>query len=188
MKILYWFLAVNFLIVLTALAVKAFVNHPRRGGPTKNPLEVISAAGPVSRQWTVQNNVLGIVKGCDNLRDFLESREVPIKDLFDLTAILEEMLSFVLAEEFPERKNGEILIDAKIEKGEIRLELRYEGKGCNPLEAPQIDFAKPLEEITLDGMDIHLLRHWTDRLDYTRDGRQCIFTAVKNVTSDNIKG
>jgi serine/threonine-protein kinase RsbW len=186
MTILYWFLAVNLLIVLTALAVKAFRRRPR-GGLTKNTTAAISVGGPLNRQWTVQNNVLGIVNGCDNLRDFLESREVPIKDLFDLSAILEEMLSYVLSNEFPERNNREILIGAKIEKGAICLELRYEGKGYNPLEAPQLDLTKPLEEITLDGMDIHLLRHWTDRLDYRRDGSQCIFTAVKNVTSDNIK-
>jgi anti-sigma regulatory factor (Ser/Thr protein kinase) len=182
MRIFSWFLALNLLIVLTALGVKAYRRH-RSIGVIKTSPTAATANEPVSRRWTVQNDILGIGKACDAIRDFLESQELPIKDIFDLSAILEEMLSFVLSTEFPDRETHDIHINAKIEKQAVHLELRYEGQGCNPLETPAIDLTKPLEEITLDGMDIHLLRHWADRLDYRRDGRQCIFMAVKNVTS-----
>ena len=176
MAILYGFIALNLLIVLAALAVKA---RRRPAGPVKTRATARSAGGRVSRQWTVQNDILGIGTACDRLRDFLESQEVQIKDLYDLTAILEEMLSFVLSTEFPDRKSREIRISATLKKGSVTLELRYEGKGCNPLSAPEIDLSKPLEEISLDGMDIHLLRHWTDRIRYRSEGGQCIFTAEK---------
>jgi anti-sigma regulatory factor (Ser/Thr protein kinase) len=182
MTILYWFLAINFLILVIALIVKASRQH-RPGGKTKTTATAGASRDPFSRQWTVQNNILGIGTACDNLRDFLESREVPIKDVFDLVAMLEEMLSFVLSSEFPEHKTCAIRIGAKLNKTTVTLELRYEGRGRNPLETPEIDLTKPLEEINLDGMDIHLLRHWADRLDYQCDGRQCIFTAEKDVPS-----
>jgi anti-sigma regulatory factor (Ser/Thr protein kinase) len=182
MRIFSWFLAINILIVLTALGVKAYRRRLALGAP-KTPPTAMTAKKPASREWTVQNDILGIGKACDAIRDFLESQELPIKDIFDISAILEEMLSFVLSAEFPDRKTHDIHIGARIEAGAVHLELRYEGQGCNPLEVPEIDLTKPLEEINLDGMDIHLLRHWADRLDYRRDGRQCIFLAVKNVTS-----
>jgi serine/threonine-protein kinase RsbW len=182
MRIFSWFLALNLLIVLTALGVKAYRRRLPIGGMKTSPA-ASTANGPVSRQWTVQNDILGIGKACDAIRDFLESQELPIKDIFDLSAILEEMLSFVLSTAFPDREAHDIHIVAKIEGQAVHLELRYEGQGRNPLETPAIDLTKPLEEITLDGMDIHLLRHWADRLDYRCDGRQCIFVAVKNVTS-----
>jgi anti-sigma regulatory factor (Ser/Thr protein kinase) len=182
MRILYWFLALNLLIVLTALGVKAYRRRLSIGVMKASPT-ASTAKKPVSREWTVQNDILGIGKACDAIRDFLESQELLIKDVFDLSAILEEMLSFVLSAEFPDRETHDIHIGARIEEGAVHLELRYEGQGCNPLEIPAVDLTKPLEEITLDGMDIHLLRHWADRLDYRRDARQCIFLAVKNVTS-----
>ena len=179
MRILAWFLAVNGLLVLAALAVKA---SRRPGRMTKTAATAGAARDAASGQWTVQNDILGIGTACDLLRDFLESREVPIKDLFDLTAILEEMLSYVLSVDFPEQGKREILIAASIAKGAVTLELRYAGKGCDPLAAPEIDLSKPLEEISLDGLDIHLLRHWTDRLDYRSEGGQCVFAAFKRLT------
>jgi anti-sigma regulatory factor (Ser/Thr protein kinase) len=185
MRIFSWFLALNLLIVLTALGVKAYRRH-RSIGVIKTSPTAATANEPVSRRWTVQNDILGIGKACDAIRDFLESQELPIKDVFDLSAILEEMLSFVLSAEFPDREAHDIHIGARIERQTVYLELHYEGQGCNPLEIPAIDLTKPLDEITLDGMDIHLLRHWTNRLDYRRDGRQCIFTAVKNVTPGSL--
>ena len=182
MRIFSWFLAINILIVLTALGVKAYRRRLALG-VLKTPPTAMTAKKPASGGWTVQNDILGIGKACDAIRDFLESQELPIQGVFDLSAILEEMLSFVLSSEFSDRETHDIHIGARIEAQTVQLELRYEGLGCNPLEAPEIDLTKPLEEINLDGMDIHLLRHWADRLDYRRDGRQCIFLAVKNVTS-----
>jgi anti-sigma regulatory factor (Ser/Thr protein kinase) len=179
MKIISWFLAVNLLLVLAALVVKA---RRRHGGRAKTPATAGTAPDAASGQWTVQNDILGIGTACDLLRDFLESREVPIRDLFDLTAILEEMLSYVLSVEFPEHRAREIRIAASIAKASVTLELRYAGKGCNPLSAPEIDLSKPLEEISLEGLDIHLLKHWTDRLDYRSEGGLCVFTAFKRLT------
>ena len=182
MRILYWFLALNLLIVLAALVVKAY-RRRLLGGATKTLPAAAAVKKQVSRQWVVQSDILGIGKACDVIRDFLESQDLPIKEVFDVVAILEEMLSFVLSAEFSDRKTHDIHISAKSEAGAVHLELRYEGKGKNPLETPAIDLSKPLEEIDLDGMDIHLLRHWADKLDYRRDGGQCIFSAIKDVTA-----
>ena len=176
MQILYWFLALNLLIVLTALWVKK-----RRRQSAPFGAAIPGSAAPASRRWTVTNDILGIGKAGDDLRDFLESRGVPIKEIFDLAAILEEMGSFVLAEGLPDRKSRELQIDARIEAAAVHLELRYEGRDRNPLEVPAVDLTKPLEEITLEGMDIHLLRYWADGLDYRHEGGRCLFTAVKNL-------
>lgn len=78
MAILYGFIALNLLIVLAALAVKAR-RRRRPAGPVKTRATARSAGGRVSRQWTVQNDILGIGTACDSLRDFLESQEVQIK-------------------------------------------------------------------------------------------------------------
>jgi anti-sigma regulatory factor (Ser/Thr protein kinase) len=183
MEILYGFIAVNLLLVLASLIVRAR-RRSAATGPSTAAAAAKTARGPVNSQWTVQNDILGVGAACDHLRDFLESQGVPIKELFDLTAILEEMLSFVLSRDLPEGKRCAIGIAATIQEGTVTLELRYDGKGCNPLEAPAIDLSKPLEEITLDGMDIHLLRHFSDGLDYRSQGRQCLFTATKKLTAN----
>ena len=59
-----------------------------------------------------------------------------------------------------------------VESGEIRVNVEDDGKPFNPLDAPEADTAKPLEERTVGGLGVHLVRKLMDGLEYQRrDGK-----------------
>jgi serine/threonine-protein kinase RsbW len=43
-----------------------------------------------------------------------------------------------------------------------------DGQPFNPLEAPEVDTTKPLEERTIGGLGIHIVRKLMDGLEYQR--------------------
>jgi serine/threonine-protein kinase RsbW len=50
----------------------------------------------------------------------------------------------------------------------MKVEVEDDGQPFNPLEAPEADTTKPLEERTLGGLGIHLVRKLMDDLEYRR--------------------
>jgi anti-sigma regulatory factor (Ser/Thr protein kinase) len=52
----------------------------------------------------------------------------------------------------------------------IEIEVEDNGAAFNPLEHPEVDTQKPLEERAIGGLGIHLIRRLTDKLEYRRMG------------------
>jgi serine/threonine-protein kinase RsbW len=65
------------------------------------------------------------------------------------------------------------------EPGEIKAEVEDDGEPFNPLEAPEPDTEKSLEERTIGGLGIHLVRKLMDRLEYKREGERNLLTVRK---------
>ena len=55
-----------------------------------------------------------------------------------------------------------------MQPGEVKAEVEDDGQPFNPLEAPEADTTKPLEERTIGGLGIHLARKLIDGLEYQR--------------------
>jgi anti-sigma regulatory factor (Ser/Thr protein kinase) len=55
-----------------------------------------------------------------------------------------------------------------VQPGEVKAEVEDDGRPFNPLEAAEVDTAKPLEERTIGGLGIHLVRKLMDGLEYQR--------------------
>ena len=51
---------------------------------------------------------------------------------------------------------------------EVRVDVEDDGQPFNPLAAPEADTTKPLEERTIGGLGIHLVRKLMDGLEYQR--------------------
>jgi serine/threonine-protein kinase RsbW len=52
----------------------------------------------------------------------------------------------------------------------IEIEVEDNGAAFNPLEHPEVDTQKPLEDRPIGGLGIHLIRRLTDNLEYRRVG------------------
>lgn len=68
-------------------------------------------------------------------------------------------------------------VDVELELSEFGLQVTFmdDGRPFNPLETAAPDVSLPLEERTIGGLGIHLLRSVTDNLEYQRvDGKNRI--------------
>jgi anti-sigma regulatory factor (Ser/Thr protein kinase) len=54
----------------------------------------------------------------------------------------------------------------------------------NPLERPEVDTTKPLEEKPIGGLGVHLMRKFMDELDYRREEGKNVFRMRKKLKPD----
>ena len=66
-----------------------------------------------------------------------------------------------------------------VEPGEMRVDVEDDGQPFNPLEAPEADTTNPLEERTIGGLGVHLVRKLMDGLEYKRQGERNLLTIKK---------
>lgn len=59
---------------------------------------------------------------------------------------------------YADDREHEIRVRLSAQPGEVSAEVEDDGQPFNPLEAPEPDMAKSLEERTIGGLRIHLVR------------------------------
>jgi anti-sigma regulatory factor (Ser/Thr protein kinase) len=129
--------------------------------------------------FTITNDTIEIGYLFDRVREFCEDHRLPIKTVFDLCLVVEEMLSYVISSGFDEGQRASIQVRLSIEKDQALITVDYQGRALNPLEAPKIDITMPIEDLPLEGWDIHLLHLLADDIGYQRSGEKNIITVVK---------
>ncbi len=172
MSIFLWFAAVNVLIIVSAAFVKyAIKSKPRKEAGKKRPDWVTS--------FTIKNDTNEIGYLFDRVREFGEDHQLPVKTVFDLCLVAEELLSYVITNGFDEGERASLQLRVGIEKEQARIAVEYQGRVLNPLEAPKIDINLPIEDLPLEGWDVHLLRQLGDDIGYELIGEKNIITVVK---------
>jgi anti-sigma regulatory factor (Ser/Thr protein kinase) len=79
-----------------------------------------------------------------------------------------ELLTNVISYGYSNDGEHEITLRLRVEPEQIRVEVEDDGKPFNPLEVPEADTTKSLEERAVGGLGIHLVRKLTDGLEYQR--------------------
>jgi len=114
------------------------------------------------------------------LAEFGERYHLPSKVLFNLNLALEEILTNIISYGYDNREEHEIIVRLSLEQGELTAEVEDDGRPFNPLEAPEQDLNKPLEERPVGGLGIHLVRKLMDELTYQRqEGRNLLLIKIK---------
>jgi phosphoserine phosphatase RsbU/P len=97
----------------------------------------------------------------------------------DLTLALEEILINIISHGYTDNREHEIKVSLSVQPGEVRIDVEDDGRPFNPLEAPEPDTTKPLEERTVGGLGIHLVRKLMDGLEYKRQDDRNLLTIKK---------
>lgn len=102
--------------------------------------------------------------------------------VFDITLALEEVFTNIIHYGFSDDNPHEIVIQVKMEKDLLMIQVEDDGKPFNSLEASDPDLSKPLEEREKGGLGIYLHRELMDNLEYERDSGKNILLMGKKVT------
>jgi phosphoserine phosphatase RsbU/P len=138
---------------ITVLALHYF-------GPTKTMTEDFDIK--------LHNKLSELVSANQALTEFGRQHGLADNVLHDLNLALGEILTNIISYGYADSGEHEIAVRFSVELGEMRVEVEDDGQPFNPLEAPEADTTKPLEERTIGGLGVHLVRKLMDGLEYQR--------------------
>ncbi|MGH7825124.1 MAG: ATP-binding SpoIIE family protein phosphatase [Candidatus Binatia bacterium] len=113
------------------------------------------------------------------LMEFSQRHGLAPRVVHDLNLALEEILTNIISYGYTDNREHEIKVRLSAQTGEVTAEVEDDGQRFNPLEAPEPDTEKPLEERTIGGLGIHLVRKLMDGLEYKRQGDRNLLTMKK---------
>jgi len=116
----------------------------------------------------LRNDLSEIAKLHGELENFGEKCSLSSKTLFELNLILEEVLANVISYAYGDNQRHEIVVRADLTDGELVIEVEDDGRPFNPLQIPPPDLDRPLEQRSVGGLGLHLVRELTSSIEYTR--------------------
>ncbi len=127
----------------------------------------------------LKNSLSELSRVSQSLNEFGVRNHLSPRVLHDLNLALEEILTNVISYGYADDREHEIRVRLSAQSGEVRIEVEDDGQPFNPLEAPEPDTAKSVEEGTISGLGIHLVRKVMDGLEYERQGNRNLLIMKK---------
>ena len=114
-----------------------------------------------------------------SLTEFGQRHGLAPKVVHDLNLALEEILTNTISYGYTDNREHEIKVRLSMQPGEVQAEVEDDGQPFDPLAVPEPDTAKSLEERTIGGLGIHLVRKLMDNLEYKRQGERNLLIMKK---------
>jgi anti-sigma regulatory factor (Ser/Thr protein kinase) len=130
---------------------------------------------------TMRNHIPEIERLHGVLDDLRERHDLGDGEVFALTLALDEVLTNTISYGYDDELEHDIEITFAVDPGEIVITVRDDGRAFNPLERETPDLDAPVEERTIGGLGIHLVRNFMDDLAYERQGNWNVFTMRKRL-------
>ena len=103
---------------------------------------------------------------------WLAERNAPPAADYLASLAIEELVTNCIKYGYDDSAEHIIEIELKLAAGELVVTVTDDGHPFNPLEVPEPDTGLPIEDRSIGGLGIHLLRKMADRMDYARaDGK-----------------
>ena len=124
----------------------------------------------IDEKITVQlkNNITEIERLSKIVAEFGENNNLSSKVLYALNLALEEILTNIISYGYGDNNEHHIVIRLSLKDEELVAEVEDDGRPFNPLEVPEPDISRPLEDRQIGGLGIHLVRNLMDGLEYSR--------------------
>lgn len=132
----------------------------------------------------LRNNLSEIERLASTITQFGRENSFSDKTIFDINLALEEIVNNIILYAYEDKNEHQINIHVELEGAELVLEVIDDGVPFNPLEIPEPDIDKPLQERQLGGLGLFFVRNLTDELEYRRDKDKNIFIMRKKIQDD----
>ncbi len=103
------------------------------------------------------------------LQQFAEEHNLAHGLVYKLNLAVEEMVSNIIKYGYDDAHSHEIGVHVSLEDGGATLRIEDDGHAFNPLDRPEPDTNKPLEQREIGGLGIHLVRNMCEDMRYRRD-------------------
>ncbi len=110
---------------------------------------------------------------------FLQSNQVDADATFTVDLALEEIVSNVIKYGYTDKDLHEICVRLDLNEDRVIMVVEDCGPPFNPLELPEPDLDKPVDERPIGGLGVYLVRKTVDRMEYERlDNRNILRITV----------
>jgi anti-sigma regulatory factor (Ser/Thr protein kinase) len=120
-------------------------------------------------ELTMSGSIEDLRQAGDRLAHFLVAEGVGAEPAYALETAFEEFATNVIKYGFREGGSHWIKVGAAKLPDRIELLIEDDGKAFDPTQAPRPTTARPLEEMPVGGLGIHLARSLTSGIEYERE-------------------
>ena len=135
-----------------------------------------------SKSFILRNDLGEIPNLAHNVREFGERNKLSDKIISELTLALEERVVNVISYAYQDSIGHDITINISLKDKDLILEVKDDGQPFNPLEVPEPDIEKPLEERNIGGLGIFLIKTLMDEVEYKRKEGLNILVMKKKIS------
>lgn len=115
------------------------------------------------------------------LAEWIENLHVPSNLSMTINLALEEAVTNVMLYAYPQDKNGQVRIEAEKTDTQITFVISDSGIPFDPTKQPPVNTSLGLEERSIGGLGIHLVRKIMDKIQYRRENKKNILTLIKKI-------
>jgi sigma-B regulation protein RsbU (phosphoserine phosphatase) len=138
---------------------------------------------PARTEFWIKNKRDEIAVLTENVKHFFAVHKIPEQAAFQIDLSLDELLTNTISYGYQDTGEHEIVVKFVLLNETLTVEIRDDGIPFNPLEQPEPDLTRNIEERPIGGLGIHLVRKTMDAADYRREGNYNILTIKKNITA-----
>ena len=137
-------------------------------------------------RFTIQilNSYPELERAIREISKLLESKEVPPGLIHTVNLGLEEVVTNILKYGYDDKLEHKIEIALVCAKSNLRIEVADDGHEFNPLQHPEPDRQKPVEDRQPGGLGISVLRKLFNAVEYRRQAGRNILMMVKDLEQD----
>ena len=106
---------------------------------------------------------------------------IPMKIALNLNLVLEELVTNIIFYGYDDKDKHEININLTYKDNIIKVQIEDDGKQFDPLQAPEPDIEKTVEDRKIGGLGIHFVRTIMDDVNYLRLGNKNRLTMTKHI-------
>jgi len=133
-------------------------------------------------EFRLKNDLNEIQLLAEAIELFGEENNLPSKDLFQVNLALDELLTNTISYGYPDTKEHEILIKYTIEDAkDLVIEVRDDGLPFDPLEREDPDITQDIDERSIGGLGIYLVRQMMDDINYRWEDGYNVLSMRKNL-------
>ncbi|MDR1267830.1 MAG: ATP-binding protein [Holosporales bacterium] len=129
---------------------------------------------------TLGNDIAEVTRLCEAIESFCAERNLSTRLCHDLLLILDELVTNVIVHGFSTGVGGRIQVRFELREDNILVEVADDAPAFDPLQKSTPDVSASLEERSIGGLGIHLIRQFSQYMTYCRkDDRNIIELSLK---------
>lgn len=106
---------------------------------------------------------------------------IPLNIALNLNLVLEELVTNIIFYGYDDKDEHEIKINFSYKNKIIKVQIEDDGRQFDPLQAPEPNIDKTIEERNIGGLGIHFVRKLMDDINYQRLDNKNRLTLTKQI-------
>ena len=135
----------------------------------------------LTKSISLPNDVAKVPELAEFVDGVCEEAGLDMPTTMQLNLAVEEAVVNVMDYAYPAGTEGDVLVDAKVDNGQLHIIITDKGTPFDPTTKADVDTTLSAEERNIGGLGIHLIRTIMDDVIYERVDDRNILTLIKKI-------